>query len=35
VDQLQAFNPTVNPLALTPGVRPNLWQHLIAAGWAT
>jgi LysM repeat protein len=27
VDQLQAFNPTVNPLALTPGVRLNLWQH--------
>jgi hypothetical protein len=27
VDQLQAFNPSVNPLALTPGVRLNLWQH--------
>jgi LysM repeat protein len=27
VDQLQAYNPTVNPLALTPGVRLNLWQH--------
>ncbi len=27
VDQLQAFNPTVDPLALTPGDRLNLWQH--------
>ena len=27
VDQLQAFNPTVDPLALTPGERVNLWQH--------
>ena len=27
MDQLQAYNPTVNPLALTPGVRLNLWQH--------
>jgi LysM repeat protein len=27
VDQLQAFNPTVDPLALTPGERLNLWQH--------
>jgi hypothetical protein len=27
LDQLQAFNPTVDPLALTPGERLNLWQH--------
>jgi LysM repeat protein len=27
VDQLQAYNPIVNPLALPPGVRLNLWQH--------
>jgi LysM repeat protein len=27
VDQLQAFNPTVDALALTPGERLNLWQH--------
>ena len=27
IDQLQAFNPTVNALALTPGERLNLWQH--------
>jgi LysM repeat protein len=27
MDQLQAFNPTVDPLALTPGERLNLWQH--------
>ena len=27
VDQLQAFNPTVSSLALTPGERLNLWQH--------
>lgn len=27
LDQLQAYNPTVDPLALTPGVRLNLWQH--------
>lgn len=27
MDQLQAFNPAVNPLALTPGERLNLWQH--------
>lgn len=27
IDQLQAFNPNVDPLALTPGVRLNLWQH--------
>jgi LysM repeat protein len=27
VDQLQAFNPTANPIALTPGERLNLWQH--------
>ncbi len=27
LDQLQAFNPTVDPLALTPGQRLNLWQH--------
>jgi LysM repeat protein len=26
-DQLQAFNPTIDPLALTPGERVNLWQH--------
>jgi LysM repeat protein len=24
---LQAYNPTVNPLALSPGERLNLWQH--------
>lgn len=24
---LQAYNPTVNPLALNPGERLNLWQH--------
>jgi LysM repeat protein len=27
VEALQAYNPTVNPLALTPGERLNLWQH--------
>jgi LysM repeat protein len=27
VDQLQAYNPNVDPLALTPGERLNLWQH--------
>jgi LysM repeat protein len=27
VEVLQAYNPTVNPLALTPGERLNLWQH--------
>ncbi len=27
VELLQAYNPTVNPLALTPGERLNLWQH--------
>ena len=27
VDELQAFNPNVDPLALTPGERLNLWQH--------
>lgn len=27
VDQLQAFNPNVDPLALTPGDRLNLWLH--------
>jgi LysM repeat protein len=27
MDQLQAFNPSVDPLALTPGERLNLWQH--------
>jgi LysM repeat protein len=27
VDQLQAFNPTVDSLALSPGERLNLWQH--------
>jgi LysM repeat protein len=27
VDQLQAYNPNVDPLALTPGQRLNLWQH--------
>jgi LysM repeat protein len=26
-DQLQAYNPTVDPLTLTPGERLNLWQH--------
>jgi len=26
-DQLQSYNPTIDPLALTPGVRLNLWQH--------
>jgi LysM repeat protein len=26
VDLLQAYNPTVNPLALTPGERLNLWR---------
>lgn len=27
VELLQAYNPSVNPLALTPGERLNLWQH--------
>ncbi|HET6868110.1 MAG TPA: LysM peptidoglycan-binding domain-containing protein [Solirubrobacteraceae bacterium] len=27
VDQLQAYNPAIDPLALTPGERVNLWQH--------
>lgn len=27
IDQLQAFNPTVNSMALTPGTRLNLWAH--------
>ena len=27
VDQLQAFNPNVDSLALAPGERLNLWQH--------
>jgi LysM repeat protein len=27
VDQLQAYNPTVSPLGITPGERLNLWQH--------
>jgi LysM repeat protein len=27
IDQLQAYNPTVNPNALTPGHRLNLWRH--------
>ena len=27
VELLQAYNPTVNPLALTPEQRLNLWQH--------
>jgi LysM repeat protein len=27
MDELQAYNPTVNSLALTPGERLNLWQH--------
>lgn len=27
MDQLQAYNPNVDPLALTPGQRLNLWQH--------
>ena len=26
VDLLQAYNPTVNPLALAPGERLNLWR---------
>jgi LysM repeat protein len=26
-DQLQAFNPTVDPLARAPGERLNLWQY--------
>jgi LysM repeat protein len=27
MEQLQAYNPNVGPLALTPGERLNLWQH--------
>ena len=27
MDELQAYNPNVDPLALTPGHRLNLWQH--------
>jgi LysM repeat protein len=27
VDTLQAYNPNVNPLALTPGQRLNLWRN--------
>jgi lipoprotein NlpD len=27
VDLLQAYNPTVDPLALTPGTRLNLWRY--------
>jgi len=27
MDQLQAYNPSVDSLALTPGERLNLWQH--------
>ena len=27
MDQLQAFNPNVDSLAITPGERLNLWQH--------
>jgi LysM repeat protein len=27
VELLQAYNPTVNPLALTPGERLNLWRY--------
>jgi len=27
IEQLQAYNPTVNPLALSPGERLNLWQN--------
>jgi len=27
IDLLQAYNPTVNPLALTPGERVNLWRY--------
>lgn len=27
VDLLQAYNPTVNPLALSPGQRLNLWRY--------
>lgn len=27
VDQLQAYNPNVDPLALSPGERLNLWQN--------
>ncbi|HJS93933.1 MAG TPA: LysM peptidoglycan-binding domain-containing protein [Solirubrobacteraceae bacterium] len=26
-DQLQAYNPAIDPLALSPGERVNLWQH--------
>ena len=27
IDQLQAYNPAIDPLALTPGQRLNLWQR--------
>lgn len=27
IDQLQAYNPTANPNALTPGQRLNLWRY--------
>jgi LysM repeat protein len=27
MDQLEAYNPNADPLALTPGERLNLWQH--------
>lgn len=27
IDQLQAYNPNVDPMALDPGERLNLWQH--------
>lgn len=27
MDQLEAYNPKADPLALTPGERLNLWQH--------
>lgn len=27
IDLLQAYNPTVNPNALTPGQRLNLWRY--------
>jgi LysM repeat protein len=27
IDQLQAYNPTVNPNALTPGQRLDLWRY--------
>ena len=27
IESLEAYNPAVNPFALTPGERLNLWQH--------